>query len=54
MTMKKTQVRRKKPAARPDDARERRYLSEESCPPGWERCADGLCAEVCYLADVES
>ena len=114
MTMKQTQVRRKKPAARPDDAlaiaamrnfaldverllvriyvtdpttyqkmvhlmrnvldeiyragidpklraaaqetkgRERRHLSEESCPPGWELCSDGLCAEVCYITDVES
>jgi len=32
----------------------RRLLSEESCPPGWELCSDGLCAEVCYLADFES
>jgi len=34
--------------------RERRYLSEENCPPGWELCADGLCAEVCYIVDLES
>ena len=32
----------------------RRRLSEENCPPGWEPCSDGLCAEVCYIGDVES
>ncbi len=34
--------------------RDRRYLSEENCPPGWELCTDGLCAEVCYISDFES
>jgi hypothetical protein len=33
---------------------DRKRLSEENCPPGWELCSDGLCAEVCYIADVES
>jgi hypothetical protein len=27
----------------------RKPLSDESCPPGFERCADGLCAEVCDI-----
>ncbi|HUF46975.1 MAG TPA: hypothetical protein VMM93_04105 [Vicinamibacterales bacterium] len=29
-------------------------LSDDRCPPGYELCADGLCAEVCDILDADA
>jgi hypothetical protein len=31
---------------------DRKTLSDENCPPGYELCSDGLCAEVCDVYDA--
>ena len=38
-------------AARETSGPDRKHLSDENCPPGYQLCADGLCAEVCDIYD---